>query len=150
MITNSLNIKTLTFDQLQDCIDKAETFEACSQNIMKLRSFNTIEDFLTDANSSYWTYWYVKHIIKHRWPEAEEVIRRDPEWAYRYAVSIIQGRWPEAEDVIRQDPQYAYYYARDVTKGRWPEAEEVIRQDSEYAYYYACNIWFYILVFAFP
>jgi hypothetical protein len=36
-------------------------------------------------------------VMKQRWPEAEPMIRTDPEWAYRYAMDVLKQRWPEAE-----------------------------------------------------
>jgi len=66
-------------------------------------------------------YRYAKDVIKGRWPDGEETIKKDPKWAYHYALDVIKGRWPEAEETIKNDPEWAYHYALDVIKGRWPE-----------------------------
>jgi hypothetical protein len=47
---------------------------------------------------------------------------KDPRLAYEYALNIIKGRWKEAEEVIKKDPVWAYYYAYHIIKGRWIEA----------------------------
>ena len=65
---------------------------------------------------------------------------KDPESAYYYTGYMIKGRWPEAEDVIKKDTCYAYLYALNVIKGRWPEAEEYIKKDPYYAYGYAYEV----------
>jgi hypothetical protein len=44
---------------------------------------------------------------------------------------IIKGRWIEAEDIIKKDPYHAYCYAKDVIKGRWNEAEDYIKKNPE-------------------
>ena len=45
----------------------------------------------------------------------EEILNiRSPRWAYLYACDVIRGRWPEAEEFIKKDPEWAHYYARDV------------------------------------
>ena len=79
-------------------------------------------------------------MIKERWLEGEEAIKKDPQWAYEYAVDVIKGRWPEAEEVIKKDPGWAYSYAKEIIKGRWPEAEEVISKDPRWACEYAENV----------
>lgn len=40
----------------------------------------------------------------------------DPENAFTYAVKVIKDRWPEAEPIIKTDPNIVYYYAKDVIK----------------------------------
>ena len=35
---------------------------------------------------------------------------RVPKLAYEYARDDIKGRWPEAEDMIAKDPSWARYY----------------------------------------
>ena len=72
---------------------------------------------------------YAHDVIKDRWPEGEEIIKKDPECAYFYALNVIQDRWPEGEEIIKKDPYWAYYYARFVIKDRWPEGEEAIKKD---------------------
>ena len=55
---------------------------------------------------------YAVNIIKGRWPEAEEYIKKDPLSAYVYAVRVIKDRWPEAEEYIKTDPAQAFIYAQ--------------------------------------
>ena len=43
---------------------------------------------------------------------------KDPRWAYWYALEVIKGRWPEAEEYIKKDPEIASYYAEHVMKDR--------------------------------
>ncbi len=37
-----------------------------------------------------------------RWPEAEPYIMEDPASTYRYTEKVLRHRWPEAEHVIKQ------------------------------------------------
>jgi len=42
--------------------------------------------------------------FKRRLPkEYEEIIMTDPEYAYLYARDVIKGRWKEAEEYIKKD-----------------------------------------------
>ena len=40
-----------------------------------------------------------------RWPEAEDILNKDPKTAKLYAYHNIQGFWPEAEKTIKKDPR---------------------------------------------
>ena len=81
---------------------------------------------------SEWAYWYAQNVIKSRWVEGEEVIKRDSELAFYYARHVIKGRWVEGEEVIKRSSMWACHYARYVIKGRWVEGEEVIKIDDEW------------------
>ena len=85
-------------------------------------------------------YYYARHIIKGRWKEGEEAIRRDPRWAYLYARDVIGERWPEGEETMKKDSYWVYLYARNIIKGRWPEAEEVIKKKVYWTYAYAADV----------
>jgi len=62
---------------------------------------------------------YALYVIKGRWREAEEdVFKQDPEYAEDYASSVIKGRWPEAEDIIKQDPEIWKQYLKNVQQSR--------------------------------
>jgi hypothetical protein len=80
---------------------KAAANDACRPALKWLDSLPPDSDPLAAEHSKkcQWAYWYARDVIKGRWPEAEPVIRSDPEWAYRYALNVIKGRWPEAEPV---------------------------------------------------
>ena len=80
---------------------------------------------------SRWAYWYASDVIKGRWVEGEEVIKRSSEWAFHYALNVIKSRWVEGEEVIKRDSYWTYWYAMDVINGRWVEGEEAIKRDSE-------------------
>ena len=84
---------------------------------------------LKDRRAAEWAYCYAKGIIKGRWPEGEEVIKKDPEWAYIYARDIIWGRWFEGEEAIRKSSYWAYRYARDIIRRGWLGGEEAIKKD---------------------
>ena len=77
-------------------------------------------------------YEYAVNIIKNRWPEVEEIIRKDPEYACLYAINVIKDRWPEAEETIKKNPVWACLYATHAIKDRWPEAEETIKKNPEW------------------
>jgi len=56
------------------------------------------------------------HVIKGRWldPDAEEVVKADPEVAYLYAKNVIKGKWPEAEEIIKTDPEIWKLYEEEI------------------------------------
>ena len=95
------------------------------------------EELLLLLGDPHWLYLYTKNIIKGRWLEAEEYIKKSPARAYWYIKDVIKDRLEEAEETIKKDPYWAYWYARNIIKGRWGEAEEIIKKDSEHAYWYA-------------
>ena len=66
---------------------------------------------------------YAAYMIKGRWPEAEEMIAKEPRAAFSYARTVLKQRWPEAEPVIMKEPMVAVDYAAEIIRGRWPEAE---------------------------
>jgi hypothetical protein len=85
-------------------------------------------------------YYYSVDVIKGRWPEGEEAIKKDPKWAYLYSLYVIKGRWPDGEEAIKKDSGWAYLYSLNIVKGRWPEAEEAIKKDPYWAYNYSRNV----------
>jgi len=99
-----------------------------------------LERFILDQHNPYHTYLYAKDVIKGRWMEGEEEIKKDPESAYYYARGVIKGRWLEGEEEIKKDPIWAYNYVREVIKGRWPEGEEEIRKNPGWAFNYARDV----------
>jgi hypothetical protein len=89
--------------------------------------------------------YFAKYVLEKRFPEAEDVIAKDPHDAFAYARDIIKGRWadigkPEVEQIFLQNIYLAYAYARDIIKGRWVEAEQVVKDDSYYAFIYARDV----------
>ena len=93
----------------------AEEQGACNDDMAVIRSMSGWEEFWAHPHAPYWSCWYVKDVIKGRWPDAENVIMKDPVFAFWYA-SNIKGRWPEAEEVIRSDRLswclYSYFLIR--------------------------------------
>lgn len=51
------------------------------------------------------------------------------EWAYSYTMDVIRGRWIEGEEAIKRSSGWAYFYARDVIEDRWVEGEEAIKRN---------------------
>jgi hypothetical protein len=51
----------------------------------------------------------------------ELIIIKSLQYAYFYSKEVIKGRWIEAEEFIKKDAYWAYYYVRDVIKGKLPE-----------------------------
>ncbi len=116
----------MTFEELQECIKKAEENGACSEELDIMKTVLSIEEFFSHPKCAYWLYWYAAKVMENRWLEAEEIIKNDSKWAFEYSFNVIRGRFTAAEEVIKQDYFYAYWYAIDVIKGRWPEAEDVL------------------------
>jgi hypothetical protein len=67
-------------------------------------------EILTWASFSYY---YIREVIKARWPEAEPIIMKNAEYAWLYARYVIKGRWPEAEPYIMKNAQFAKQYKND-------------------------------------
>ena len=82
-----------------------------------------------NENLPLWIYTYALDVIKGRWLEVEEVIKKSPRYAMIYARDIIKGRWLEGEEVIKKSPRWVCNYAEIVIGGRWLEAEETIKKD---------------------
>lgn len=91
------------------------------------------------------SFFYAYEILKGRFKETEDIIKKDPSYAVMYAKHILSkdpewtsqpghdnGRWPDAEPYIMKDPFQTFRYARDVIKGRLPEAETYIMKDEDF------------------
>ena len=48
----------------------------------------------------------------------EFIIKKDSYHAYSYALNIIKGRFLEAEEYIKKDPDYACRYAKFIIKDK--------------------------------
>ena len=114
----------ITSITLEEAIVKAEEADACQKEIDIIKKFNSWEEVVEHEKAAYWFHWYARNVIKDRWIEAEEYIKKNPRWAYYYAQDVIKDRWIEAEEYIMKDPHWAYCYAQYVIKDRWIEAEE--------------------------
>jgi len=64
--------------------------------------------------------WYAKNVLKSRWPDAEEDIKKSAKWAVVYARDVIGGRWEEAEKFIYKNDKYLAQYGVEVIKGKLP------------------------------
>jgi hypothetical protein len=79
---------------------------------------------------------YARYVLENRWPEAEEMLKKDPYYAYVYADTVVQGRWEEAEETIAKRPEIALRYAQDVLKGAFPLAEKNLLASDFYFDYF--------------
>jgi len=78
-----------------------------------LRQYSSVEILLKNENAeaiACLAFWFSLHVIKGRWPEAEEIIKKDAQISYYYAFLVIEGRWPEAEEIIKNDEKIAKSY----------------------------------------
>lgn len=57
--------------------------------------------------------------------------------ACEYSRKVLKKRWPQAENIIKKVPYQSYLYARHVVRGRWEEAEASIAKCSNSSYLYA-------------
>ena len=92
------------------------------------------------------------------WPEAEPIIKRDPDAAVLYATRVLEERWKDAESIIASDGAAAFSYlerwdtirqyspkaSRQRTdleefKHGWPEAEPAISKVTWAALSYAAK-----------
>lgn len=65
--------------------------------------------------------WYAVNVLKNRWPEMEEKIKKSAKWAVSYARDVIKGRWLEAEKYISKNDRYTSQYGVEVIKGKLPD-----------------------------
>jgi len=65
--------------------------------------------------------WYAVNVLKSRWPEMEEKIKKSAKCSVAYARDIIKGRWEEAEKYIAKNDKYLSQYGIEVIKGKLPD-----------------------------
>lgn len=65
--------------------------------------------------------WYATNVLRGRWPEMEEKIRKSAKCAVLYARDVIKGRWEQAEKYISKNTKYLSQYAIEVIKGKLPD-----------------------------
>jgi len=65
--------------------------------------------------------WYAVNVLKGRWPEMEEKIKKSPKWSVAYARDVLKGRWEEAEKYISKKDNYLAQYGIEVIKGKLPD-----------------------------
>ena len=75
---------SITFAKFQKMIEAAENYGACDEAIEQLRGFKTVEEFLSHEESPEWAYLYAKFVLKRRFPQGEEVIKKDKDYWQRY------------------------------------------------------------------
>lgn len=92
--------------------------------ILKMVSDGRNKDFetklLNSTHSQKKAVWYAANVLKSRWIEAEEIIKRSAKWSVAYARDVIKGRWEEAEKTIAKDPKYLADYGVEVIKDQLP------------------------------
>jgi len=67
------------------------------------------EKELLEQEDLFGIYYYIIHVIKGRWPEAEPILIENPYRAYQYAKEVIKDRWPEAEPYLKDSPCWTAY-----------------------------------------
>lgn len=78
---------------------------------------------------------YAEKVLKGPWPEAEDIISKNPMAAVKYA-KLIGKRWQKGEKAIATDIDASLEYAQYVLKDRFIPGEEVIVTNLELAFYY--------------
>jgi len=103
---------------LQEMLKIARDHGACSEEIRRIRQFNTVEEAMQHSYAPFWCYWY--------------------------AISVIKGRWEAGEPVIMWSSRYIYHYAKFVLKKRWKEGEPALEEGfgwkQEYEAHFGCKI----------
>jgi hypothetical protein len=89
--------------ELNEMVAQASAEGACAKEIRKAKRAIGNGKICSHPNVHYWAYWYARNIIKGKWPEGEEAIKKHPASSYRYAYYVIKGRWPEGEEIISTD-----------------------------------------------
>lgn len=83
---------------------------------------------------------YAASVLRDRWPEGEDIVRRDSEWAYMYARDVVEGPWPPGESAIARDAESALSYAISMLGGQFQEGEAAIAKDPMRSYRYAVDV----------
>lgn len=137
--------------ELENYLCGAETME--SAVVFTRLYFNHIEPFLADKMAAGNAVDLKERILENpkaaaafastvldsRWPEAEDIIKRDPDAASHYAIHVLKARWndKQAEDIIATDKWAAHRYMEKLVRSPWPAAEPVLAQNKDVALYYA-------------
>ena len=110
MLSEQTIIKILSDPGFDVDIDISAEMDEIAEQIEWLKHPVVIKYALKDENAAEWAYYYARDVIKGRWPEGEEAIKRDPFWATNYAMYVIRGKWPEGEKTIKKDPWWWRFY----------------------------------------
>jgi hypothetical protein len=97
--------KTKSINIINDVLTYYELKDNPLHKKLALIKFN---DYPNDIY--FYIYFYAYYVIKGRWLEAEETIKKDPKHAVFYAMNVIKDRWIEAENIILKEPISTYFY----------------------------------------
>lgn len=91
-----------------------------------------LEYIILNSQDHYTKINYAKHVIKGRWPEAEEIFKQ-PEnilYAYDYTIKVIKDRWFEIENQILKTSNVCIIdYTLEIIQGRWVEGEKILLEN---------------------
>ncbi len=102
--------------ELDEMIAQASAKGACVKQMRKVKRAVGNGKICSHPSVHYWAYWYARYIIKGKWPEGEEAIKKHPASAYRYAYYVLGERWPEGEEIISTDKGWNRMYEIDILK----------------------------------
>lgn len=78
---------------IRAALEMARRARACRDSIDEIKEFARhlpegemapVTDLRAHPSAPEWAYWYARHVIQGRWPEAEPVIMTHSGWAFRY------------------------------------------------------------------
>lgn len=134
-------------ETLKELIERARAHDPCEGESELVEGYRDLDHLIaesSEADVSYWCFWYAENVLKKPWVEAEPLILKSYAWAYLYVLKVRPGRWKEFEKIIDGSPLKCFRYARFVMKGRWREAEKTIAKDEKlkgiYERYFECEI----------
>lgn len=107
-------------EKLANQFDSNMTVAQILQKVNDGRSKEFEDKLLNSTHSQRKAVWYASNVLKSRWIEAEDLIKRSAKWSVVYAKDVIKGRWEDAEKTILKDPKYLAEYGVDVVKDQLP------------------------------
>jgi len=84
--------------ELHDKDEWGEISELISDAAIRRKRDPDLEKFILDQHDPYNTYYYAKDVIKGRWIEGEEWIKKSSGLAYLYARNILKLNEEEARE----------------------------------------------------
>jgi hypothetical protein len=85
------------------------------------RNLDFEKKLLSSTHNQSKAVWYAVNVLKGRWPEMEQKIKKSAKSSVEYARDVIKGRWEEAESCISKNEKYLSVYGVEVIKGKLPD-----------------------------
>ena len=86
MLSEQTILKILADPEFDANVDISVGMDRIAVEVEWLDHPVVIKYALKDKNAVKWAYWYTRHVIEGRWPEGEEIIKKDSYWWEKYCL----------------------------------------------------------------